>query len=193
MSWKINTLPSSITIEICTEPTELDDGPDPWQRRPNLDKRHKQRQLKIVVDLLLISRSYLIIEKAKHQIMKVHMDVRLHFVLQLRVCGYVSGHTMDRKVTTAMMCMNCLQIQPVGPICSTPSGKWTYDGKILSNWSGRLISISGGNMAMGGMEGDIKAKLKKTRKSIKGDKRCYLYGKPSPWNSKFDLSYEEPT
>ncbi|GKC67140.1 hypothetical protein Tco_1099738 [Tanacetum coccineum] len=34
------------TIEIYTEPTEPDDGPDPWQRRPNLDKRHKQRQLK---------------------------------------------------------------------------------------------------------------------------------------------------
>ncbi|KAJ9554122.1 hypothetical protein OSB04_018167 [Centaurea solstitialis] len=33
----------------------------------------------------------------------------------------VSDHTMDRKATTEMMCMNCLQIQPVGPICSTPS------------------------------------------------------------------------
>ncbi|GJQ94268.1 hypothetical protein Tco_0005407, partial [Tanacetum coccineum] len=29
------------TIEIYTEPTEPDDGPDPWQRRPNLDKRYK--------------------------------------------------------------------------------------------------------------------------------------------------------
>lgn len=33
----------------------------------------------------------------------------------------VSDHTMDRKATTEMMCMNCLKIQPVGPICSTPS------------------------------------------------------------------------
>ncbi|GKE13686.1 hypothetical protein Tco_1421263 [Tanacetum coccineum] len=40
------------TIEIYTEPTEPDDGPDPWQRRPNLDKRYKQRQLKIVLNEL---------------------------------------------------------------------------------------------------------------------------------------------
>lgn len=33
----------------------------------------------------------------------------------------VSDHLMDRKATTEMMCMNCLKIQPVGPICSTPS------------------------------------------------------------------------
>nr|XP_043627558.1 zinc finger protein BRUTUS [Erigeron canadensis] len=33
----------------------------------------------------------------------------------------VSDHTMDRKATTEMMCMNCLKVQPVGPICSTPS------------------------------------------------------------------------
>ncbi|PWA45725.1 hemerythrin/HHE cation-binding motif-containing protein [Artemisia annua] len=33
----------------------------------------------------------------------------------------VSDHTMDRKATTEMMCMNCLIVQPVGPICSTPS------------------------------------------------------------------------
>lgn len=33
----------------------------------------------------------------------------------------VSDHTMDRKATTEMMCMNCLKIQPVGPNCTTPS------------------------------------------------------------------------
>ncbi|KAJ0725095.1 putative transcription factor C2H2 family [Helianthus annuus] len=33
----------------------------------------------------------------------------------------VSDHTMDRKATTEMMCMNCLKVQPVGPVCSTPS------------------------------------------------------------------------
>ncbi|KAK4430235.1 Zinc finger protein BRUTUS [Sesamum alatum] len=33
----------------------------------------------------------------------------------------VSDHSMDRKATSEMMCMNCLQIQPVGPVCSTPS------------------------------------------------------------------------
>lgn len=33
----------------------------------------------------------------------------------------VSDHTMDRKATTEMMCMKCLKVQPVGPICSTPS------------------------------------------------------------------------
>ncbi|XP_022014700.2 zinc finger protein BRUTUS [Helianthus annuus] len=32
----------------------------------------------------------------------------------------VSDHTMDRKATTEMMCMNCLKVQPVGPVCSTP-------------------------------------------------------------------------
>ncbi|XP_076941700.1 zinc finger protein BRUTUS-like isoform X1 [Bidens hawaiensis] len=33
----------------------------------------------------------------------------------------VSDHTMDRKATTEMMCMNCLKVQPVGPVCTTPS------------------------------------------------------------------------
>ncbi|KAI6683419.1 hypothetical protein NL676_029332 [Syzygium grande] len=33
----------------------------------------------------------------------------------------VSDHSMDRKVTKEMMCMLCLEIQPVGPICTTPS------------------------------------------------------------------------
>ncbi|KAK4741522.1 hypothetical protein SAY87_025110 [Trapa incisa] len=33
----------------------------------------------------------------------------------------VSDHSMDRKATTEMMCMRCLNIQPVGPICTTPS------------------------------------------------------------------------
>ncbi|KAI3817212.1 hypothetical protein L1987_11001 [Smallanthus sonchifolius] len=33
----------------------------------------------------------------------------------------VTDHTMDRKATNDMMCMNCLKVQPVGPVCSTPS------------------------------------------------------------------------
>ncbi|KAJ7943135.1 putative Zinc finger protein [Quillaja saponaria] len=33
----------------------------------------------------------------------------------------VSDHLMDRKATAEMMCMCCLQIQPVGPVCLTPS------------------------------------------------------------------------
>ncbi|MFQ6632720.1 hypothetical protein Gotur_012013 [Gossypium turneri] len=33
----------------------------------------------------------------------------------------VSDHSMDRKATLEMMCMSCLKIQPVGPICITPS------------------------------------------------------------------------
>ncbi|KAG2709385.1 hypothetical protein I3760_05G235900 [Carya illinoinensis] len=33
----------------------------------------------------------------------------------------VSDHSMDRKTTTEMMCMKCLKIQPIGPVCSTPS------------------------------------------------------------------------
>ncbi|KAH6815017.1 zinc finger protein-like protein [Perilla frutescens var. frutescens] len=33
----------------------------------------------------------------------------------------VSDHSMERKATSEMMCMNCLQIQPVGPVCTTPS------------------------------------------------------------------------
>ncbi|KAH0756217.1 hypothetical protein KY290_026487 [Solanum tuberosum] len=33
----------------------------------------------------------------------------------------VSDHSMDRKATTEMMCMNCLKVQPVGPTCTTPS------------------------------------------------------------------------
>ncbi|KAL7090978.1 hypothetical protein ACP275_12G076700 [Erythranthe tilingii] len=33
----------------------------------------------------------------------------------------VSDHSMDRKATSEMMCMNCLQVQPVGPVCITPS------------------------------------------------------------------------
>ncbi|KAL5539305.1 hypothetical protein UlMin_045416 [Ulmus minor] len=33
----------------------------------------------------------------------------------------VSDHSMDRKLTTEMMCMSCLKLQPVGPECTTPS------------------------------------------------------------------------
>ncbi|KAK6146853.1 hypothetical protein DH2020_020722 [Rehmannia glutinosa] len=33
----------------------------------------------------------------------------------------VSDHLMDRKATSEMMCMNCLKIQLVGPVCVTPS------------------------------------------------------------------------
>ncbi|KAL4633182.1 hypothetical protein ACB092_04G103700 [Castanea dentata] len=33
----------------------------------------------------------------------------------------VSDHSMDRKATSEMMCMRCLKIQAVGPICMTPS------------------------------------------------------------------------
>ncbi|KAL3731454.1 hypothetical protein ACJRO7_028346 [Eucalyptus globulus] len=33
----------------------------------------------------------------------------------------VSDHTMDRKATAEMMCMHCLEIQPIGQICATPS------------------------------------------------------------------------
>lgn len=33
----------------------------------------------------------------------------------------VSDHSMDRKATSEMMCMRCLKIQAVGPICSTPA------------------------------------------------------------------------
>ncbi|KAK4423546.1 Zinc finger protein BRUTUS [Sesamum alatum] len=33
----------------------------------------------------------------------------------------ISDHSMDRKATSEMMCMNCLKVQPVGPVCITPS------------------------------------------------------------------------
>ncbi|KAM7267883.1 hypothetical protein ACFE04_010049 [Oxalis oulophora] len=33
----------------------------------------------------------------------------------------LSDHSMERKATTEMMCMRCLKIQPVGPVCTTPS------------------------------------------------------------------------
>ncbi|XP_073226109.1 zinc finger protein BRUTUS-like isoform X2 [Cicer arietinum] len=33
----------------------------------------------------------------------------------------VSDHSMDRKTTSEMMCMRCLNIQAIGPICMTPS------------------------------------------------------------------------
>ncbi|CAI9113543.1 OLC1v1014162C2 [Oldenlandia corymbosa var. corymbosa] len=33
----------------------------------------------------------------------------------------VSDHSMERKSTVEMMCMLCLKIQPIGPVCSTPS------------------------------------------------------------------------
>ncbi|XP_057750044.1 zinc finger protein BRUTUS-like [Arachis stenosperma] len=33
----------------------------------------------------------------------------------------VSDHSMDRKATSEMMCMRCLNIQPIGPKCMTPS------------------------------------------------------------------------
>ncbi|XVF02261.1 hypothetical protein REPUB_Repub04eG0160800 [Reevesia pubescens] len=44
---------------------------------------------------------------------------------KLHTCRFchdkVSDHSMDRKATTEMMCMSCLKIQPVGPVCTTPS------------------------------------------------------------------------
>ncbi|KAH1049618.1 hypothetical protein AAZX31_08G044200 [Glycine max] len=33
----------------------------------------------------------------------------------------VRDHSMDRKATSEMMCMRCLNIQPIGPLCITPS------------------------------------------------------------------------
>ncbi|KAL2558992.1 zinc finger protein-related [Forsythia ovata] len=33
----------------------------------------------------------------------------------------VSDHSMDRKATSEMICMNCLKLQPVGRACATPS------------------------------------------------------------------------
>ncbi|XP_047306955.1 zinc finger protein BRUTUS-like [Impatiens glandulifera] len=43
-------------------------------------------------------------------------------VFTCRFChDNVSDHSMDRKATTEMMCMRCLQIQPIGPVCATPS------------------------------------------------------------------------
>ncbi|KAK9911964.1 hypothetical protein M0R45_035841 [Rubus argutus] len=33
----------------------------------------------------------------------------------------MSDHTMDRKATSEMMCMCCLNIQPIGPVCLTAS------------------------------------------------------------------------
>ncbi|PNT16120.1 hypothetical protein POPTR_010G122200v4 [Populus trichocarpa] len=33
----------------------------------------------------------------------------------------VSDHSMDRKATSEMMCMRCLKIQPVGPVCTSIS------------------------------------------------------------------------
>ncbi|XP_031121997.1 zinc finger protein BRUTUS-like [Ipomoea triloba] len=42
----------------------------------------------------------------------------------------VSDHSMDRKATTEMMCMSCLQIQPVGPTCRTPS----CDGLLMAKY-----------------------------------------------------------
>ncbi|KAK6931529.1 RCHY1, zinc-ribbon [Dillenia turbinata] len=42
----------------------------------------------------------------------------------------VSDHSMDRKATTEMMCMQCLKIQPVGPVCTTPS----CDGRSMAKY-----------------------------------------------------------
>ncbi|KAL5726400.1 hypothetical protein ACHQM5_009446 [Ranunculus cassubicifolius] len=42
----------------------------------------------------------------------------------------VSDHSMDRKATSEMMCMQCLTIQPVGPICTTPS----CDGLLMAKY-----------------------------------------------------------
>ncbi|KAL0538735.1 hypothetical protein IC582_022892 [Cucumis melo] len=33
----------------------------------------------------------------------------------------VSDHSMDRKASTEMMCMQCLKVQPIGSVCTTPS------------------------------------------------------------------------
>ncbi|KAJ6793459.1 zinc finger protein BRUTUS-like [Iris pallida] len=33
----------------------------------------------------------------------------------------VSDHSMDRKATTEVLCMQCLKVQPIGPTCRTPS------------------------------------------------------------------------
>ncbi|KAL9262924.1 Zinc finger protein BRUTUS-like protein [Drosera capensis] len=45
----------------------------------------------------------------------------------------VSDHTMDRKATSEMMCMNCLKIQPIGPVCTTLSCKGLSMAKYYCN------------------------------------------------------------
>ncbi|KAL9229240.1 hypothetical protein vseg_004727 [Gypsophila vaccaria] len=42
----------------------------------------------------------------------------------------ISDHSMDRKATSEMMCMQCCKIQPVGPICTTPS----CNGLVMSKY-----------------------------------------------------------
>ncbi|KAK9705201.1 hypothetical protein RND81_07G040400 [Saponaria officinalis] len=42
----------------------------------------------------------------------------------------VSDHSMDRKATSEMMCMQCCKIQAVGPICTTPS----CNGLVMSKY-----------------------------------------------------------
>ncbi|KAF5794881.1 putative transcription factor C2H2 family [Helianthus annuus] len=55
---------------------------------------------------------------------KRNCKLRAAYCQKLFTCRFchdnVSDHTMDRKATTEMMCMNCLKVQPVGPVCSTP-------------------------------------------------------------------------
>ncbi|XP_048330069.2 zinc finger protein BRUTUS-like At1g18910 isoform X1 [Ziziphus jujuba] len=44
----------------------------------------------------------------------------------IRCHDEITGHSLDRKSVTEMMCMKCLKIQPVGSTCSTPScGKFS--------------------------------------------------------------------
>ncbi|GAB2280041.1 hypothetical protein Dimus_014679 [Dionaea muscipula] len=45
----------------------------------------------------------------------------------------VSDHTMDRKATSEMMCMNCLKIQPIGPVCITLACKGLSMAKYYCN------------------------------------------------------------
>ncbi|XP_058091480.1 zinc finger protein BRUTUS-like isoform X3 [Magnolia sinica] len=45
----------------------------------------------------------------------------------------ISDHSMDRKATSEMMCMRCLKIQAVGPICKTPSCEGLLMAKYYCN------------------------------------------------------------
>ncbi|KAF4367970.1 hypothetical protein F8388_002581 [Cannabis sativa] len=56
---------------------------------------------------------------------KRNCKIRASCCDKLVTCNFchdsISNHAMDRKETSEMMCMRCLIIQPIGPICKTPS------------------------------------------------------------------------
>ncbi|KAK0574951.1 hypothetical protein LWI29_031459 [Acer saccharum] len=109
-------------------------------RKVSQDSTLDPRRKAYLIQNLMTSRSCFMQEMVKVQTVKIYLDV-LHpteilrnkfldesitrgianFVLFVVANCLHADFAMIKKATAEMMCMHCLKIQPVGPVCTTPS------------------------------------------------------------------------